>query len=223
MGTAVSKAANGIGSVLGNAFVAPVKTIFGKSCEGICSGTWDILCFIEHLCISSFLRLFVVSVLTYIIMLFFYLLFKIGIIQCIGRSLCKLSCAACKTYWTALEEISCFLWHNLRNTKRVYRQRFEDIEEAFSSSREKDDSSSEDYESIRVGNRRRLMRNGQRGRTRHSLHPKQHSLKRRRMRLKTREVSVHFKGSAASRKIKKSWKIRPRSRPRHFGSMLFKN
>ena len=33
MGTVISKAANGIGGALGNAFVAPIKTIFGDSCE----------------------------------------------------------------------------------------------------------------------------------------------------------------------------------------------
>ncbi|XP_064935081.1 uncharacterized protein LOC103994485 isoform X2 [Musa acuminata AAA Group] len=66
MGSVISKAANGVGTALGNAFVAPVKTIFGASCEGICSGTWDITCFIEHLCISNLLRLLMVSVLAYI-------------------------------------------------------------------------------------------------------------------------------------------------------------
>lgn len=33
MGTVISKAANGVGGVLGNAFAAPFKTIFGGSCE----------------------------------------------------------------------------------------------------------------------------------------------------------------------------------------------
>lgn len=33
MGSVIGKAASGIGGVLGNAFVAPIKTIFGASCE----------------------------------------------------------------------------------------------------------------------------------------------------------------------------------------------
>ncbi|XP_020598378.1 uncharacterized protein LOC110037966 [Phalaenopsis equestris] len=123
MGDVVSKAVNGIGSVVGAAFVAPIKAIFGRSCEGICSGTWDLICFIEHLCFSNLVRLFIVSVLSYIILLFFYLLFKVGIIQCIGRSVCKVSWAACEAYWTAMEEVVFFLWHKLKNTKRVYRRR----------------------------------------------------------------------------------------------------
>ena len=56
-------------------------------------------------------------------MLFFYLLFQLGIFQCIGRSLCKMCYAACDTYWSALKYITCFLWYKLKNTKRVSRRR----------------------------------------------------------------------------------------------------
>ncbi|KAE9468055.1 hypothetical protein C3L33_00014, partial [Rhododendron williamsianum] len=33
MGAAISKGAKGIGTLLGNAFVAPIKSVFGGSCE----------------------------------------------------------------------------------------------------------------------------------------------------------------------------------------------
>ncbi|KAG2588771.1 hypothetical protein PVAP13_5NG306481 [Panicum virgatum] len=33
----------------------PFKLIFSASCESVCSGTWDLPCFIEHVCISSLL------------------------------------------------------------------------------------------------------------------------------------------------------------------------
>ncbi|KAH0452471.1 hypothetical protein IEQ34_019770 [Dendrobium chrysotoxum] len=223
MGAVVSKAASGIVSVLGSAFVAPIKAIFGRSCEGICSGTWDLICFVEHLCIASLVRLFIVSVLTYIILLFFYLLFKVGIIQCIGRSFCKMTWAACEAYWTALEDISCFFWHKLKDTKRVYRGRFEDMEEEFSTT---DTDPSEDYESIRVTNRRKSVRDKRKDRLRRSLYPKSHSsLKRRQrsglrhhVRLKTHEVSVHVEGS---RRRKKAGQIQVRSRAHHIGPKLF--
>ncbi|CAL9146557.1 unnamed protein product [Musa hybrid cultivar] len=199
MGSVISKAANGVGTALGNAFVAPVKTIFGASCEGICSGTWDITCFIEHLCISNLLRLLMVSVLAYITFLFIYLLFKVGILQCVCRSICKMSWAACKTYWTALKEITCFLWHKLKNTKRTYRRRFENVEEGYSSSEY--DSSSEDYLDHHRGVRRRSVRERRKEHILRSLYPTRQSSKgrgyargsRRHVRLKTREVSVHVK------------------------------
>lgn len=192
MGTVISKAANGIGVVAGNAFLVPIKAIFGKSCEGICSGTWDLICFLEHLCISSLVRLFMVAILTFIILLFFYLLFQVGIIQCIGRSLCKMTWAGCETYWTAFEEISCFLWHKLKNTKRVYRHRFEDMEEAFSSSDDYDSSE----ESVRITRRRRSLRDRRKDRIRRSLKRRRYaSGSHHHVRLKTREVSVRVKGS----------------------------
>jgi len=34
--------------------------------RSVCSGTWDLPCFIEHVCISSLLRLFIVIIVTYI-------------------------------------------------------------------------------------------------------------------------------------------------------------
>ncbi|KAJ0960109.1 hypothetical protein J5N97_000112 [Dioscorea zingiberensis] len=211
MGTIISKAAGSIGTLLGNSFVAPFKAIFGKSCEGVCQGTWELICFIENLCISNLLRLLMVLVLTYITLLFVYLLFKVGIIQCIGRNLCKISWAACTTYWTALEEMSCFLWHKIKNTKRTYRRRkFKDLEEGYSSSYEDGDGySSDDYESVRVMRRRRLMREKRRDEMKRSLYPIRDSLKGRRrcsrsgsghhVRLKTREVSVHVKHSGSLR------------------------
>ncbi|KAK9280937.1 hypothetical protein L1049_003828 [Liquidambar formosana] len=203
MGSVISKAANGVGVVLGNAFVAPIKSVFGGSCEGVCSGTWDITCFIEHLCVSNLVKLLMVLVLCYITLLFFYLMFKVGIFQCIGRSLCKMCWAACETYWFALEDITCFLWHKLKNTKRVNRRRrFRDIEVGYSSS---DESKSLDkYWSLNVNRKRKSNREGRKQRLQNSLYPLRQSYKdgyvshsrhgRHHVRLKTREVSVHAKG-----------------------------
>ncbi|XP_008812677.1 uncharacterized protein LOC103723523 [Phoenix dactylifera] len=226
MGSVISTAANGIGSALGNAFIAPVRTVFGASCEGICSGTWDIVCFIEHLCISSLVKLFMVAVLTYIILLFIYLLFQVGIIQCIGRSLCKMTWAACETYWTALGEVSCFLWHKLKNTKRVYRRRFEGMEEGYSSSSD-DDSFVENYGSIKVTRKRRSARERRNHRLRKSLYPIRQSSKLRsygsgshhHVKLKTREVSVHVKGS---RRIGNSRQLHLTNMSHYNGKQLFK-
>lgn len=194
MGSAISKAANAIGALLGNAFIAPFKTIFGGSCEGICSGTWDITCFIEHLCISNLIKLLMVSGLCYITLMFMYLLFKVGIFQCIGRSLCKMGWAACETYWYALEDISCFLWHKLKNTKRVnHRKRFQDVEVGYSSSEESDSS---------LDNYRKRKSYGER------RYDKGYSHRHRHVRLKTREVSVHVKGG--SRRGRKSRRVQRR-------------
>ncbi|XVF86252.1 hypothetical protein PTKIN_Ptkin18bG0025700 [Pterospermum kingtungense] len=101
-------------------------------CRDICSRPWDVTCFIEHLCVSNLVKLLIIFGRCFIIMIFLYPLFKLGICQCITRSLCKICWAGCEAYWFALEDMTCFLWHKLKNTKRVNRRRrFEDIEAGY--------------------------------------------------------------------------------------------
>lgn len=77
MGSVVSQAANGIGGVVGNAFAVPIKTLFGVSCEDVCSGPWDLICFIEHLCVSDLLKLLMILALSYMSNLFVFFYFII--------------------------------------------------------------------------------------------------------------------------------------------------
>ncbi|CAN6481875.1 unnamed protein product [Victoria cruziana] len=176
MGGVVSTVADRTGSALGTLVSAPIKTIFGGSCVNICVGTWDIFCFLEHFCISSLVKVAMVSLLIYILMLFFYLLYQIGIVQCIGRSICKMTWASCEACWFAVQDISCFLWHKLWNVKRVYRRR-RDLEAAYSSSDEEedDDDSVNNYESLRVAiSKKRPLKDRRKNRIRSSLRPRKH-------------------------------------------------
>ncbi|XP_022723810.1 uncharacterized protein LOC111280660 [Durio zibethinus] len=123
MGAVIGKAADGIGGVLGNVLAAPFKSVFGGSCEKrfyLCLATG----YHSHELISVPKRTFVQG----------HGIWEYAICQCIIRSLCKICWTGCKTYWFALEDITCFLWHKLKNTKRVNRhhhrhRHFEDIEE----------------------------------------------------------------------------------------------
>ena len=133
------------------------------------------------------------------VLLFFYLLFKLGICQCIGRSLCKMCWAACETYWFALEDITCFLWHKLKNTKRINRRRrrhYQDVELGYSSSDESDFS--DNYRHLNVSRKRKSVRERRKDRLQRSLYPSSrhssHSHNHHHVRLKTREVSVHVRG-----------------------------
>ncbi|PIA61509.1 hypothetical protein AQUCO_00300790v1 [Aquilegia coerulea] len=240
MGTVVSKAANGIGAVLGNAFVAPIKTVFGGNCDAqmgnhhveignlvklivrfniafgpvtmlrvrvIIKGTWDITCFIEHLCVANIVKLMMVFILTYITLMFLYLLFKLGLVQCIVRSLCKMGWAACETYWLAMGDITCFLWYKLKNTKRVHRRRrhrFKDVEEGYSSSLD-DDNYLDYYNNASVIRRQRSYRNRRMDRLQRSHYPTSHGSKERYRshshhhevdQLKSRGLSVRLKGGS---------------------------
>ncbi|PUZ69468.1 hypothetical protein GQ55_2G110800 [Panicum hallii var. hallii] len=119
MGSVVSSAANDVGTLVGNVVSAPFKVLFGVSCESVCSGTWDLPCFIEHVCISSLLRLFVVIIVTYIVLLFGYVLCKLGIVKCVAKNAFKMVWKPCSACCGALG----LLWEKVRDTKRVHRGR----------------------------------------------------------------------------------------------------
>ncbi|XP_010539604.1 PREDICTED: uncharacterized protein LOC104813627 isoform X2 [Tarenaya hassleriana] len=202
MGGVVGKAANDVGVFIGNAFAAPFKAILGRSCENVCTGPWDLECFIEHFCIPDLAKLLMISALSFLILMFFYLLLKLGICQCAVKSLCKMSCAACEAYCCTIGDIVCFLCRKLRNTKRVYRRRrrWHDIEAmTYSSSEELGLSDSYSPRNISRKRRRRRRRGGgesgktgmESGRSYHN----RSSSSRHRIKL-SREVSVRIGGKS---------------------------
>ncbi|GLT61756.1 hypothetical protein SLA2020_344390 [Shorea laevis] len=200
MGGVISNAANGIGNALGNLFTAPFKTIFGASCQDVCSGPWDVICFIEHLCVANLVKLFLILGLCFLILMFFYLLFKLGICQCIVKGLFKVCWAGCETYWFTLKDITCFLWYKLKNTKRVNRRRrrrpSRDIEVGYCSSSNESDCS----DNYHLGVSRKRNRARKRHQWRSSGHHKHH------VKLKTRDVSLHLK--SGSRRLRNSQRLK---------------
>lgn len=141
-------------------------------------------------------------------MMFLYLLFKLGICQCIARSLCKICCAGCEAYWFALEDMSCFLWHKLKNTKRVnrrrYRPRFQDIEAGCSSSSGSDYS--DNYHYRRLSDSRKRNREKKRHKSQRYC-PHQHHVKLKTSRSCTRlsnsrRLQIIIKGKKAQKDVK---------------------
>ncbi|CAM8946671.1 unnamed protein product [Rhodiola kirilowii] len=160
MGNAIGSAATSVGSALGNVIAAPFKSIFKGSCEGICSSTWDLICFIEHLCVNDLARLLMVLCLCYITLLLIYVLFKIGIFQCITKSLCKMCWAAFKGYWCALFHVARFLCYKIKNTKRVSRKHrnihhVSDLEKGHKSSSSSDSDYAHTYRHQTINRKRK--------------------------------------------------------------------
>ncbi|CAL5381774.1 unnamed protein product [Camellia sinensis] len=167
-------------------------------------------------------------------LMFFYLMFELGICQCIGRSLCKMCWAACETYWFALEDFTCFLCHKLKNVKQVNRRhrrqrRFHDVELGCSSSEE---STSLDVDRS-VIRRRKLIRK-RKDRPESTFYPLRQGLKNRygshnhhhhhhhhHLRLRTREVPVHVKGRSQGAKYSRQLQMRKLSNIRR-EAVLFK-
>ncbi|XXG60686.1 hypothetical protein AAC387_Pa04g2530 [Persea americana] len=96
-----------------------------------CGSTWDLICYIEKFCVANLLKMVVVLALFYIVLMFFYLLYKAGICDCIGRSLCKMVWAFCSSCFYAWEYGCMFLWIKLKNLKRMRRDHVRDILEEY--------------------------------------------------------------------------------------------
>ncbi|WVZ88426.1 hypothetical protein U9M48_034948 [Paspalum notatum var. saurae] len=123
MGSVVSKAANGVGSLVGNALAAPLKALFGASCEGVCSGTWDLPCFLENICISSLARLFVASFLVLAVLAVARLLCKLGMLKLAAKIVRDVAWRPFAACCRALGAACCLLCRKVRGTRRVYRGR----------------------------------------------------------------------------------------------------
>ncbi|RLM84390.1 uncharacterized protein C2845_PM04G09340 [Panicum miliaceum] len=198
MGSVVSSAANGVGTLAGNVVSAPFKVLFGASCESVCSGIWDLPCFIEHVCISSLLRLFVVIIVTYIVLLFGYVLCKLGIVKCVAKNAFKMVWKPCSACCGVLG----LLWQKVRETKRVHRGRRErDVELGEPSSTTRDgtgssSSSSDDDDDDGHRCRSAAVGSRSRGRSSSSLSVRERRKDRIRQSLRLKRVSSKVERAA---------------------------
>uniref|UniRef100_A0A0D3EM14 Uncharacterized protein n=1 Tax=Oryza barthii TaxID=65489 RepID=A0A0D3EM14_9ORYZ len=119
MGNAVGAAANGVAAFFGNTLFAPFRSLLDVSCDGVCAGTWDTFCFIDHLCALSLGKLILFLVLSYLMLL---VMWKLGG-KCVLKSACKTAMAACSCCCHAMAAAPCYLWRALRSTRRVRRGR----------------------------------------------------------------------------------------------------
>ncbi|KAK1288608.1 hypothetical protein QJS10_CPB19g00149 [Acorus calamus] len=137
MGNIVSSFVSGFTKLVGDLFGAPLDFLSGKSCSTVCGSTWDLICYIENFCVGNVLKLIAVLILFYIVLLFIYLLHKIGICGCIGRSICKISCACfTSSCFSACEYWYLFLWVKFKRMNRDHR--WSNIEDYYLSSNEDD-------------------------------------------------------------------------------------
>ncbi|KAL3845511.1 hypothetical protein ACJIZ3_002914 [Penstemon smallii] len=142
MGNVIGSFFSGFSQVLGQLLGHPLDFLSGKSCNSACGPTWDFVCYIENFCISNLLKLVMVATLVYFVLLFFYLLYKLGICQCICHTWFRIIWACFATCFSALDFCCTYVCFKLRSVKRKHRGRRRDIELAVISS----STSEEDYE-----------------------------------------------------------------------------
>ncbi|CAJ2667762.1 unnamed protein product [Trifolium pratense] len=123
MGNIIESFASGFGNSVGNFFTSPLEFLSGNSCSSLCGPTWDLFCYIENFCVANLLKLALVFVLLYIVLLFFYVLYKLGIFRCLCHSACKITWACFSSCFHILEYCCTFLCIKLHNVKRRRRRK----------------------------------------------------------------------------------------------------
>ncbi|XAR62824.1 hypothetical protein NMG60_11017707 [Bertholletia excelsa] len=141
MGNVIDSLLSGFGHAINKLLGSPLDFLSGKSCNSVCGTTWDLLCYIENFCIAHLLKMAMVSILFYLVLAFFYLLYKLGICHCICWTFCN-TIWACFALWFSAVECCCnFLCYKLPRIKRRNRRHKRDIEECNSSSNDEEDGS----------------------------------------------------------------------------------
>ena len=114
------------------------------------------------------------------VLLFFYLLQKLGICECMIQCLCRMVWACLASCFGALEYCCIFLWVKLHKLKRVHRKHTRDIEDEFDtiSDEEFDDDESISYHAPMdvSGSISHRWRDHRGARMRKSLRPRSHRI-----------------------------------------------
>ncbi|KAK7390574.1 hypothetical protein VNO78_25883 [Psophocarpus tetragonolobus] len=122
MGNVIESFASGLGNSIGKLFSSPVEFFSGKSCSSVCGPTWDLICYVENFCVANLLKLAMVFMLSYIVLLFLYLVHKLGICACLCWSSCKMIWACFSICFHVLEyscTFLCFKLHAVRRRRKV--------------------------------------------------------------------------------------------------------
>lgn len=173
---------SGFGDIVGKLLGHPLDFLSGKACSSACAPTWDFLCYIENFCIPQLMKSAMVSILLYFVLLFLYLLYKLGICHIV----CRFIWGCFSTCFSALDCCCTCFCYNLQKLlltpRRDRRRRHQkDIEGALSSN---------SSESIKFDDtqKRKTMREHRKEHMRKSLRPKSH-----RMQLQIVNHSIHHK------------------------------
>ncbi|KAL4280093.1 hypothetical protein GQ457_03G032420 [Hibiscus cannabinus] len=145
MDKVISSVFSGVGNAIGKVFHSPLDFLSGKNCSSVCGSTWDLICYIENFCVANILKLIMALISNYsftgfAVLLYLYLVYKVGICQCIAHSLCRMAWKCISCCFSSLQLCCNFLCNKLRNVERIDRRRKRVIETQFDSSEDCEDS-----------------------------------------------------------------------------------
>ncbi|XP_051230795.1 uncharacterized protein [Lolium perenne] len=155
MGNIIDSLVSGFTKVLADILSKPLDFLSGKTCSSACGSTWDVVCYVENFCVASLAKMAAMLFLLYLVLVFFYLVYKLGICRCVCHGVCTIvwSCISCS--FSACKNgcaIACVKMRDVRRARRKRRRRSHgDIEE--NSYLSSSDSESEDCTRHRTARR----------------------------------------------------------------------
>ncbi|CAM0911293.1 unnamed protein product [Alopecurus aequalis] len=172
MGNIIDSLVSGFTKVIADILAKPLDFLSGKTCSSACGPRWDVVCYVDNFCVTSLVKTAAMFFLLYLVLLFFYLVYKLGLCACFCHVVRTIVCSFISCSFSACTSGCSIACHKMRSArrKRTRGSHSDDIEEYLSSS--SSDSESEDAA------RRRLFarRSGERRRVylERSLRPKNH-------------------------------------------------
>ncbi|KAF7012663.1 hypothetical protein CFC21_026830 [Triticum aestivum] len=152
MGNVLESVVSGFTKVLAGLLSKPIDFLSGKACSTVCGPTWDIFCYVENFCVASLAKTAVTLFLLYLVLLFFYVVYKLGICRCVGHVISKILCSCLSCCSSACKHGCARICNKMRSIKHARQRRprrrrprhDDDIEQGHFSSSDSDSEPPED-------------------------------------------------------------------------------
>lgn len=152
MGNIIDSLLSGFTKVIADIVGKPLDFLSGKTCSSVCGSTWDLICYIDNFCVANLAKMAAILFLLYLVVVFFYLTYRLGICACVCQGMCRMVWSCVANSFSACESGCMLACNKMRNAKRARqkqkRRRSCDIEDCFyssSSGNESEDTTRQRY------------------------------------------------------------------------------
>ncbi|KAM3391863.1 hypothetical protein ACQJBY_013156 [Aegilops geniculata] len=123
MGNVLGSLVSGFTKALAGLLSKPIDFLSGKACSTACGPTWDVFCYVDNFCVASLAKTAATLFLLYLVLLFFYVVYKLGICRCVCRVISKILCSCVSCCSSACKHGCARLCNKMRSIKDARRRR----------------------------------------------------------------------------------------------------
>ncbi|KAF7019725.1 hypothetical protein CFC21_032876 [Triticum aestivum] len=123
MGNVLESLVSGFTKVLADLLSKPIHFLSGKACSTACGPMWDVFCYVDNFCVASLAKTAATLFLLYLVLLFFYVVCKLGICRCVCHVISKILCSCLSCSSSACKHGCARLCNKMRSIKRQRQRR----------------------------------------------------------------------------------------------------